>query len=639
MILSIVVIILVGLVAYLHYIQGLLSGLISVVLALIASAMAMSYYEWLAETLSGGKFNDTAQGICLLAIFALVYLVGRTVFDKFVPGNVRLPHLVNSIGGAVLGLFAGIIAMGTIVIALQSMPFGPSIAGYARYPLAAESERQVTIPPSETQRSVDRLVIDQIKNDDLEKESTGLLLLPVDDIVVGLTKRLSSTGSLATGKPFESIHPDLMQELFGQRIGIEIGAKHTASNAKDTQVSVEQVHVLPPLPRMIGEFASIWADAPKGTLAPEPGRKLISITVMFGKEAADENFIVRVSPGSVRLVAPKSEDEPKEWKNYFAIGTVQGGKAWMNRADDSLFIEVKGENRGAHFIFMVDDSALVSRPSGKTIAGKPAMSYSMAPGTFIEVKRLVKLPLEDVKVEVGMPAENPKYYPLRKTVFYKEDAKPPETAAVTPTPPSTPTPESRRSTPPTTPNPADNGWAEAPLEKPVLVVGNQLPVGIGVGSADADVLAAGASGHLTAKQFDALEVDPSNDAAALTELPKAGNPVQQLAVPSGKRMLQVTMSIKAGADSWAWAANLGDCSVADAAGTAYKPSGVLALAGAAGPTQKLLASYKSAGEITTLKKVEGTTLTSVTLLYLVPTDQKATELRYQGKAGGLPLEK
>src|SRR4051794_5355662 len=101
MILNIVVILLVALVAYLHFVQGLLTGLISVVLGVLAAVLAMNYFESMAEWLSGGKHNDEAQGLCLISLFALIYLVGRIVFDRFTPGNVRLPFLLDKIGGAV----------------------------------------------------------------------------------------------------------------------------------------------------------------------------------------------------------------------------------------------------------------------------------------------------------------------------------------------------------------------------------------------------------------------------------------------------------------------------------------------------------------------------------------------------------
>jgi hypothetical protein len=669
MILSVVLILFVGLVAYLHYIQGLLNGLISVVLALIATAVAIGQYEPLATAVSGGKYNDQAQGICLVALFALTYLIGRLIFDKMVPGNVRLPHLVEAIGGAVCGLIAGLMGTGIIAIALQTMPFGLSIAGYTRYPLAAERERSVAVPGGDGNRQVDRMVIDQMKNMDYEKEESGLLL-PVDDLVVGFAKRMSNGGALATDRPFESVHPDLIQELFAQRAGIEIGAKHTASNAKGTQVEVVQVNVLGKLKKFVGEFDKIWPpdEHTKGDLAAGPGHTLIAVTVTFKSDAADEDHLVRISPGSVRLVTKQSDGG---WKNNYPIGTVQQGQAWLNRPDDYMFIDLsKGDDRGAHFIFEVDSSAIVQKggapaaaaPKGGGAAAAAAPAVEMAPETFIEVKRLAKISLEDVKVVIGPVAENPKYYPLRKAQFYKEAPKagdqPTETARTeTPTPTPTPPviPQSipdrgveRTATPTPMPTPTptptaggDNGWNEAPLEKPAVVTGPALPVGVNVGGGDADleVVTTAASGHVTGKKFDILDVDTSSDAATLADLPKGGFAISELMVPAGKRLLQVKMDVKAGADPWAWAAAVGNFAVLDGAGAVVKPSGVVATVTKAGGPPKLLASYKANGEVTSVTKVDGATPSNIKFFYLLAADQKAKELQYQGKAGGLPLEK
>src|SRR5947208_15738948 len=119
MILSILVILFMALIAYIPYVQGLLTGLISAVIAVIAAMMAISYAEPLSNTMNGGKYADTSFGICIVVIFAAVYLIGRTIFDGLVPGNVRLPALADSIGGAVCGVIAGIFATGIIMIAFQ----------------------------------------------------------------------------------------------------------------------------------------------------------------------------------------------------------------------------------------------------------------------------------------------------------------------------------------------------------------------------------------------------------------------------------------------------------------------------------------------------------------------------------------
>src|SRR4051812_33781152 len=132
MTLSIIVILIIGLTAYLHYVQGLLSGLISAVLALLATGIAMGYYEPMAEWLSGGKRNDQSQGYCLIGLFTLTYLVGRILFDKFIPGNVRMPFIADKVGAVLCGVVTGMCGAGVIAIAIQSMPLGISEAGHAR---------------------------------------------------------------------------------------------------------------------------------------------------------------------------------------------------------------------------------------------------------------------------------------------------------------------------------------------------------------------------------------------------------------------------------------------------------------------------------------------------------------------------
>src|SRR5258706_13893359 len=142
----------------------------------------------------------------------------------------------------------------------------------------------------------------------------------------------------------------------------------------------------------------------------------------------------------------------------------------MNKPDDYMFVK---EDRGAHFLFEVDQDAVVEKSGGGKAGpgGKAAPAeVAMAPETFIEVKRLAKISLDDVKVVVAMPPAEQKYYPLRKTQFYKENEKAPETTAVE-TAGSTPAPTVATPGPTETTTPApggDNGRAEAPLENPEM---------------------------------------------------------------------------------------------------------------------------------------------------------------------------
>src|SRR5262245_22490188 len=116
MIFGIVVILLVLLVAYFHYMQGLLSGVLSAVCAAVAAALALGFHENVIDMIAQGKMADQTHAAVLVAMFALIYLILRIIFDKFIPGNVRFPAIADKVGGAIMGLIAGIFAIGILTI-------------------------------------------------------------------------------------------------------------------------------------------------------------------------------------------------------------------------------------------------------------------------------------------------------------------------------------------------------------------------------------------------------------------------------------------------------------------------------------------------------------------------------------------
>src|SRR4051812_31134331 len=179
MILSFVVIVFVGIIAYWHFLQGFFSAAISAVLAIIAALLALAYQEDLAA-LFGGRMNDQANAISLVVIFALTYLLLRVFFDWAIPGNVRFPVLLDRIGAPIMGIIAGIFALGVLVIAAQTLPFGPSIAGYQRFPIAFDKPAIVRVPGKYA--DVDAVYDEVDAEKFLGNESSGLVL-PVDDMV------------------------------------------------------------------------------------------------------------------------------------------------------------------------------------------------------------------------------------------------------------------------------------------------------------------------------------------------------------------------------------------------------------------------------------------------------------------------
>src|SRR5687767_15766298 len=100
MILNLLIIIVIGLVAYWHYIQGFFSAGLSVVIALVSAVVALAFHEQVVQMFNQGKFNSQAHALVLVCLFAAVYLVLRVLFDKLVPGNVQFPVALDKVGAA-----------------------------------------------------------------------------------------------------------------------------------------------------------------------------------------------------------------------------------------------------------------------------------------------------------------------------------------------------------------------------------------------------------------------------------------------------------------------------------------------------------------------------------------------------------
>src|SRR6185437_6954890 len=132
-------------VVFFHYLQGLFSATFSAIFAVIAAVLAFSWHETIVEKVVQGKVPNTAHAIVLVAIFAVIYLLLRIIFDKLVPAGVTLPQIIDRVGGAILGAVAATFCLGIFAIAAEELPFGPSVAGYTKYDAADKSVQVVGI--------------------------------------------------------------------------------------------------------------------------------------------------------------------------------------------------------------------------------------------------------------------------------------------------------------------------------------------------------------------------------------------------------------------------------------------------------------------------------------------------------------
>lgn len=594
MIFSILVILLLALVVYFHYLQGFFSAALSAVLVVISAMIAIGYHEDLVYTLLGGKYAAQAHAISLVCLFAIAYIVLRQIFDRLVPGNVRFPVTVDKVGAAVSGIIAGVFSVGIVVIAAHALPFGPSIAGYTRYPIEFEKELAVHQNQRAVDAQYDLLDAERFLNNEPEK-----LLIPVDDIVVSFAERVTSPGApLSSGRPLTSVHPDYLQELFGQRIGMQLAASRVAQI--ENSLEVIGVYAAQSLAQDDQERWIMMGRMPSGirgpessppppplpaTLKPEPGQALLVVRATLDVGAADKKSnLVSFGPGNVRLVANE--------KNYFPIGTLEGGRTLLRNApDDYLFVT---PGRGVDLVFLVDESDVL-------VPGE-ANTYQTRPGTFLEFKRMAKEYLPST-VTVGVPPPGEKVQVVRK-----EGARGPAVAGGAG---------------------SDPGAGAAPamslaFEGAPDTLG-QLPAPIAVQDAKGE--RDWGTYEMTDERFSSLEVSPTRTVEILGS---GGRPVERLYHTRQQGIVQWT-TIPQGETKWEWADEIASYELVDANNKRYQPNGVAARVVNANGGQSLVAKYDAERSVRSVPMVSEVKPTEVTLYWVLPAKTAIRALEYKNE--------
>jgi hypothetical protein len=391
MILSIIAIVLVAGIAYFHWVQGLFSSAISMALALLASAMAIGMHEWVATSLLGGAMADYANGAMAAVIFAAVYGIGRIFFDMFVPGNVSVPFYMDKVGAGACGLIAGIFSVGTIMLAAQMLPFGVAIAGFTRYPIA--DTKEVNAPGRRGQMDaevVGALEIEQTASKPSETARQSLIL-PVDSMVLNFATFQSATGALAGDVELTARHPNLLDELFFARVGIENGAKRTALNISGkNDVTVSKLLAAPTLAQVDAEIKEMRHPnfSLDKSIKAGPNNVLLIVRMKIAANATDKDKNFRVSAGAVRLVVG-GED-------HYPLGTLyQPGNVLMaNRIDDYIIINA-GSDADVEFVFSVPRASLLEDPAAKD--GLKAKADA-----FVEVKRYARVDIGGMDIATAI---------------------------------------------------------------------------------------------------------------------------------------------------------------------------------------------------------------------------------------------
>jgi hypothetical protein len=644
MVFAIVIFLLVGVIAFFHYVQGLFSATISAMCVILAAVLAVSYHETVVTMLLKGKMADYAHGMVLCMLFVVVYLVLRTIFDAAVPGNVRTPNVVDKIGAGLMGIVAGIFATGIFAIAAQSLPFDPkmSFMGYSRHAMN-DGKKGMYIHVAGGRPSLDAEMGPMMIDGSMDPAKETPLIFPVDDIVIATVNHLSDGGSLSGDRTLASIHPDYLEELFGERLGIQTGARRVAlAVGGNDPVDVQAAYSTPSMPCADNEYSDIRASdykpAFKGQVKPGPGQELIIVRVKVNSSATDDDDgIFRFSTGSIHLVGPSRDGT---YKDYYPIGTVENGNTiLLDTPDDFLFVKT-GDSFDA--AFLVDESLLT--PIDKN-------SNGFVPGVFISVKRFGLVDLTGTKV--GSPYVGDPGVKMIRPGYTIETLKlPPANYAPAPAAPSNPqsnrpSPAASNTAQPAPATPTDTASAPQPsagkeissedlvasIDTRFLAPGS---ISIGTNAADQDAKDAAVAGgkiSLTGGQISAATIDPT---ASLTKLGDGASAYVQFFCPQDKVMVQV--QIHPYSSNWTdWMTDYGKTVLLDSNGNSYHPNGVYALA--KGSDGRALFLRYDSNNVVSLQPPDSPMDSSVYLIFLVPSSTDIKSLKMGDKTQNLPAVK
>lgn len=594
MLFAFILIVLVAVVTYFHYIQGMFSATLSAICAVFAAVIAFGFHEVLVDMLLAGRAADYAHALMLVALFAAVYTVLRLAFDGFIPGNIHLPLYLDRIGAAAMGLVAALFCTGVFAVAAQLLPFGPSIGGYARQNIAGARQVTVALPGQASREEI--YVNDELTDDAIDPSREKGLLLPVDDLLVGLVGKLSDNGSLAGSAALHDVHPDYLLQLFGQRLGIQAGAKRVAYNsAAGQQVGVDGVFRLREAVQTQGEMKQLKDLNLPPTIKAAGDEELLLVvrtSIDTGNAGDNSDRKVRLSLASVRLNAV---DASGRHKNYWPIGTLEDGNTlFVSRPDD--FLIMPPAKQKVDLVFKVPAADVLQDPGA--LRGGQAQ---IAAGSFIEVKRMGRVDLGGKTVGAPPPPSPQVGLQWKKPVLEQRPAGRAGPAAAV---------------------------ADAPLElrgDPRVVDTLFTPINVGTGDRDNNsVQFGGGTASLANRQFKGFNIDGS---LSITRMAAGEYTVQQLAPPAGQKVVQL-LGVPKRDQPWQWA-DVSKFSLEDSAGQSHRPIGAWAKV-VVGTAQHFLGAYDAEKGVGDVPQIDGRP-TEVTLAFGVPPGVSVAALKYEGK--------
>ena len=128
MLLNFVVLVLILLVAAYYSSQGLFTATLNLIAAVFASLISMACYPL-------GLSDLHSRAICLLLpLFMFALGLCKLAANRAVPKAIKFTKTIDSVGGGIMGFFAALVIVGTVVIGFDMLPLHTEYLGFDRYP-------------------------------------------------------------------------------------------------------------------------------------------------------------------------------------------------------------------------------------------------------------------------------------------------------------------------------------------------------------------------------------------------------------------------------------------------------------------------------------------------------------------------
>ena len=356
----VVVLIILGCVAY-QYLKGtLVKAFATIIITICASVVAFGYFEVLANVFISRSDNSRflsivpwAQSLSLVLLFVLAFAILQTITIYLTRQQVDFGLWSERVGRTVCGAFLGLILSGLLLTALAMAPL-PTKWPYQRF---------------------DR------RNPDVE--NPGKVLLNTDGFATGWFSIVSG-GSFSGKKSFATLHPNFIDQVFLNRHNV----------ADDVSIVTSSQAIEMPRKR---EMAACWLahediKDSDGSPLQKSRHNLTIVRVGIRRSAVKTDAIIdggTFTFSQLRLVCKRESDAENlrgKGKNIYPIGYLKtADQLQIARLNDRIKLkrnDFDDRVRWIDFAFYVPDNfrpVLVEFKQNSIAAVPPPVSAEQAP--------------------------------------------------------------------------------------------------------------------------------------------------------------------------------------------------------------------------------------------------------------------